>query len=262
MLVDLVRESMRDRPIPERIAVCAGVSGAGRAEEQEALTEALHDALSEVARSVHVEVVHDALIALDAAYDTDSGVIVIAGTGSVVLGRTTSGALVRAGGWGHLLGDPGSGYAIGRAGLQAVAEAFDGGEETLLQARLREQRGIEGRDDLIHAVYRDEITMQSVAPLVVEAAAGTDVVASGILDSQAADLTEQVRWLLERDESIAPRITLLGGMLENEHYAGVLRRRLHDHFSDWSVEKLQTEPVTGALRRARRLVRADVECRP
>jgi N-acetylglucosamine kinase-like BadF-type ATPase len=259
-LVDLVEDGGRACSGADCISVCAGVSGAGRNEEQEALRDALRSALAAPDRTVHVEVVHDAVIALDAAYDTGSGIVVIAGTGSVVLARTVEGQRFRTGGWGHRLGDPGSGYSVGQAGLRAVAASFDGGEGTTLRPRLRDHHGIESRDQLIHAVYRDEIAMQSVAPLVVEAAADGDPVAARILMEETDDLIEQIGWLVTRSESIASRITLLGGMVQNEHYEHVLRRRLADHFPDWSVQRLQAEPVTGALRRARRLLKEDAEC--
>ncbi len=261
ILVALIEDSLQDGPVPDCVSVCAGVSGAGRAEEQEALGEAIREALGGPGRTVHVEVVHDALIALDAAYDTESGLIVIAGTGSVALARTDEGTLLRVGGWGHLLGDPGSGYAIGQQGLRAVAEACDGGEATALRARLRDQFGIGDREQLIHAVYQDGLSMQDVAPLVVDAAAD-DAVAGRILAEEADGLAEQVGWLVDRAEPTASRITLLGGMVQNDRYDQVLRDRLHDHFPDWSVRQLQTEPVTGALRRARRLLERDVECSP
>ncbi|MFB6249894.1 MAG: BadF/BadG/BcrA/BcrD ATPase family protein [Salinibacter sp.] len=262
VLVRLVGEGLPDGVPAERIAVCAGVSGAGRAEEQAALGDALRRALDGPGRTVQVEVVHDALIALDAAYDRDSGLIVIAGTGSVALSRTADGTLLRVGGWGHLLGDPGSGYAIGQGGLRAVAAALDGGDETRIHGRLREQLGIDTREQLIHAVYQDGLSMQDVAPLVVDAAAEGDAVASHILRDAAEGLTEQVGWLVRRAQTIAPHITLLGGMVQNDHYDHVLRRHLHDHFPDWSVQQLQTEPVMGALRRARRLLREDAERSP
>lgn len=253
VLVNLVGDAIRGCSI-ERLSVCAGVSGAGRTREQEALTEALRAAFSGSDTAVRVEVVHDALIALDAAYDTGSGLIVIAGTGSVVLARTRDGTLLRVGGWGHLLGDPGSGYSIGQAGLQAVAEAYDGGRDTDLRTRLHEHFDIDSRERLIHNVYQEGVSVQAVAPLVIEAAADGDDVAAELLSTQAAGLAEQVAWLVQRDESIAPRITLLGGMVRNDHYARYLHQILHDRFPNWSVDVLEKEPVVGALRRARRLL--------
>jgi N-acetylglucosamine kinase-like BadF-type ATPase len=235
------------------VALCAGVAGAGRADEQQALAEALRAALGRPDRSVRVEVVSDAQIALDAAYDTESGVIVIAGTGSMVLGRTTDDTLLRAGGWGHVLGDAGSGHALGRTGLRAVAEAFDGGTETTLRARLRDHFDIHDRDDLLTAVYQSGFDVASVAPLVLDAAAEGDAVATRLLTTQVAGLAEQAAWLLGRDASLAPRLTLVGGLTQNDHYAHHLRRALAERVPDATVERLRDAPVAGALRRARRL---------
>jgi len=246
---------------PERVSVCAGVSGAGREEEQEILSAAIREALNHP-RTVRVEVVHDALIALDAAYDSGSGLIVIAGTGSVALARTVDGTLLRVGGWGHLLGDPGSGYAIGQAGLRSVAAAFDGGAETVLRKRLRTQFGIANRRQLIQSVYQEDLSMQDVAPLVVDAAVEGDAVADRIVHDAADGLSEQVGWLARQSDSIASHITLLGGMVQNEHYDQVLRTHLRDHFPDWSVQQLRSEPVTGALRRAQRLLQQDAGYTP
>lgn len=253
VLIDLIEGAVQECSDVDWLSVCAGVAGAGRPQEQERLHDALRTALAGPNRTVHVEVVHDALIALDAAYDAASGLIVIAGTGSVVLARTTRDRLLRAGGWGHVLGDDGSGYAIGRAGLRAVAAALDGGDDTALQSRVCEHWGVEDREGLLELVYQKDLTVQTVAPLVIDSAADGDAVADEILSSQAARLTEQVGWLLDREEPIAPHITLVGGMLRNGHYAQRLRRLLRDRFPNWSVEVLQQEPVVGALRRARRL---------
>lgn len=240
------------RPV-DHLSVCAGVAGAGRPDEQQALADRLRRTLGDDARSVSVEVVHDACIALDAAFGAESGLVVIAGTGSVVLARTRAGATHRVGGWGHLLGDPGSGYALGRAGLRAVAAAFDGGADTSLRLRLAEEYGVDERAALIHGVYQGRPPLQDVAPLVIEAAADGDAVATDILTSQVGELARQVEWLLGETDDVAPRIAPLGGMLQNEHYAAALCRALADRAPDWSVEELRREPVMGALRRARRL---------
>lgn len=252
VLVDLVGDAVREYPNVEQLSICAGVAGAGQAREQEILSQALRTTLSSSDLTVRVEVVHDAVIALDAAYDADSGLVVVAGTGSVVLARSTDGHLLRAGGWGHVLGDDGSGSAIGRAGLRAVAEALDGGKDTSLRTRVRERCGITNRESLVRKVYKEELNIQTVAPLVINTAVEGDAVASNILSTQITRLTEQVEWLLNRGGTITPRITLLGGMLQNDYYTQCLRRVLGDRFPDWAIEVLQKEPAVGALRRARR----------
>jgi N-acetylglucosamine kinase-like BadF-type ATPase len=67
----------------------------------------------------------DEEIALDAAFSGGSGILVIAGTGSNVIGRAPNGRLVSAGGWGPVLGDEGAGYWIGLESIRAALRACD-----------------------------------------------------------------------------------------------------------------------------------------
>ncbi len=249
----MIREVLPSHRPVAQLAVCVGVAGAGRSDEQRALTDRLRQEAMDEAGAVAVEVVHDACIALETAFGEESGVVVIAGTGSLVFGRAREGGTHRAGGWGNRLGDAGSGYAVGRAGLRAVAAAFDGGPATVLRARMQEQHGIEDRDGLLRWVYQDEGELQRLAPLVVDTAAAGDTVATEILVSQAAELAKQAAWLLGGTGDIAPRIAMLGGMLRNEYYAQVLRRALGERLPGASVEAVRRAPVVGALRRARRV---------
>ncbi|HKV44339.1 MAG TPA: BadF/BadG/BcrA/BcrD ATPase family protein, partial [bacterium] len=87
------------------------------------------------ARITHVD--SDATVALAGALACGPGVVVIAGTGSVALGRDPSGREARAGGWGYLFGDEGSGFAIGLGGIRAALRARDGtGAPTALETAI------------------------------------------------------------------------------------------------------------------------------
>jgi N-acetylglucosamine kinase-like BadF-type ATPase len=250
-LTDLIQRALHHHPDCELAAVCAGIAGAGRADDQEALTQHLLRKL-DLSPAPHVQIVHDAHIALEAAFEGGSGVVVIVGTGSVVFGRTRDGQLERTGGWGYLLGDEGSGFRLGQSGLRAVAHAIDGGPDTTLRTRVAEQHGLDNRDDLIHQVYQHDWPMQDVAPLVIEAASEGDSVASRIVDRHTHQLARQVGWLVERCAEIEPRIALLGGLTSEAPYAQALREALHDVLPGWTVEVLQRRPVVGALHLAAR----------
>jgi N-acetylglucosamine kinase-like BadF-type ATPase len=119
-------------------------------------------------------------------------VLIVAGTGSIGYGRTVSGAEVRTGGWGYLLGDEGSAFAVGLAGLAAVLRAHDGrAAPTALGAALLDAWALTGPDGIIARVYqqpppREEIA--ALAPLVAAAARASDVVAAGILADGGAAL--------------------------------------------------------------------------
>lgn len=250
-LADLIRRVLRDQPDCQLASVCAGIAGAGQADDQEALSHHLLHAL-DVSPAPHVQIVHDAHIALEAAFEDGSGIVVIVGTGSVVFGRAREGRLLRTGGWGYLLGDEGSGFALGQSGLRAVAHALDGGPDTALRSRVADRFGLDGRDQLIHQVYQHNWPIQNVAPLVIEAAADGDAIATQIVHTQTRRLTRQVRWLIAQAGDIEPRMALLGGLAREPHYAHVLKQALHADLPEWSIEVLQQRPVVGALRLAAR----------
>ena len=105
-------------------ALCAGVAGTGREPEREALWRALVECDVADETVVHT----DAAIALDDAFSESSGILLIAGTGSIAWGRGPTGRTARAGGWGPVIGDEGGGAWIGRHALGIVAAATDGRE--------------------------------------------------------------------------------------------------------------------------------------
>ncbi len=78
----------------------------------------------------------DEEIALDAAFHGGPGVLVIAGTGSNVVGRLPHGEIFHLGGWGPVLSDEGSGYWIGLQAVRATLQALDRGEPTKLYAEI------------------------------------------------------------------------------------------------------------------------------
>ena len=257
VLADLVRQALGQYPGARLTSVCAGVAGAGSEARQQKLAARLRCELGEDATEANLCLVHDARIALEAAFGNESGVIVIAGTGSAVFARTETGKHMRTGGWGYILGDEGSGYALGRAGLRAVARALDGGQSTLLQTLLPDEYGAESRTAFIRGVYDAEESLEDVAVLALEAAEAGDAVATRLLDEQTTLLARQVSWLAEHSTSeqaasLAPRVALFGGLTNNATYVAALRRALHEHLPDWSVQPAPDAPVTGALRLALR----------
>ena len=236
---------------PARLqAVCLGVSGAGRDEEQRALRDAVRARLG--MPDVPLFVTHDAEIALEAVFGAKSGTITIAGTGSVVYGRTQQGEIVRAGGWGARLGDEGSGTAIGQAAARAVARAFDGGPPTALVGLFAARVQIRCAADLLRWTYHAHGAFAELAPLVLHAAP-SDAVADGILRLQSDLLLQDVRRLAQQaGDGLAPRLAFLGGLAGEAVYQAYLNAALRRHLPRWQAVEAAAEPVEGAVRRARR----------
>ena len=110
-------------------------------------------------------IVGDVEIALDAAFHGGGGVLVLAGTGSNVAGRSEAGEITTAGGWGPALAEQGSGYRIGTEALRAVFMAIDEGRNTLLLDAILQYWGLNTVIDLV--AYANQLPAPDFANLTV-----------------------------------------------------------------------------------------------
>lgn len=250
VLADLLRTAQERRSEAHLVSVCAGLAGAGRAAEQDAVAAALSRTLGPSAPPT-LHVVSDADVALEAAFEGGSGVLIVAGTGSIVLARSRTGAVSRSGGWGRVLGDEGSGYALGVAALRAVAAALDGGPATLIQPLLAQRFAITTADDLIRRVYREGWPLQEAAPLLLEAARAGDAVAEALLADQTERLARQTAWVAARTGDVDRTIALQGGLTSDATYRTALEDALARALPGWPVHTSRHRPVVGAWRLAR-----------
>jgi len=143
---------------------------------------------------VRLRLVHDSEIALvGGTGGRRDGVVVIAGTGSIAVGHDGAGRVVRAGGWGHVLGDEGSGYQIAQRGLNAATRARDGrGPATSLLESLPDAVGAASVEDLASRIYLEGWPagqIAALAPVVLTAADEGDAVARGIVAAAGHELS-------------------------------------------------------------------------
>lgn len=201
-------------PAPVAAAVL-GLAGSDRDENRRVLRQWAKDQ-----RVAHrFRVVHDALPVLSAGSPDGWGIALICGTGSLAFGRSRDGRSARAGGWGFLLGDEGSGYAIARAGLRAAAQSADGrGPHTRLLDALLKRLELERPEALIPTIYpmaADPAAIASLAEVVVQTAGQHDATAQSIVDEAAADLAAMVA-------AVTAKLDLAGGRFPLVLSGGVL----------------------------------------
>lgn len=170
------------------IAATFGLAGVRRADIRQRVRESF---IKRIAVK-NVVVVTDAEIALYATTLGKSGLVVIAGTGSVCLGKNDEDKSAISGGWGPLAGDEGGGVGIARDALHAVAKASDGrGKATELSERASEYFRAAGPENLIVAIYSpqvDNTRIAGFARLVVESALDGDKIAVDILNDAGREL--------------------------------------------------------------------------
>jgi N-acetylglucosamine kinase-like BadF-type ATPase len=163
--------------LPEPAFICVGAAGADTGGN----AEALHTCLSRAIPGAQIRVMSDARLALYAAHEGGDGMILIAGTGSIALARHGA-AFRRAGGWGQLLGDEGSGYDIVRRAFLRLLEQYeaDGGYDALSRLILeRIGRDVFGAVQFFHDASKGEIA--ALLPLVLSCADGGDEAAAELL---------------------------------------------------------------------------------
>ena len=217
-IADLVRSALAQAHLLRADALVVGAAGAGRVSD----AEEIRSALGREHIADRVMVVSDVALAL-AALGESIGVVLVAGTGSVAIGRTTDGQTVRQGGLGWQMGDEGGGYWIGREGLRAVGLAEDGrGPATSLSATLLKAAGAADFRDLVGwSTIASPREVASLCPTVVAAAEDGDEVAGRIVQSAAAELAGLVNRLAERfagTRSVAVGVT--GGLLSEDGLLG------------------------------------------
>ena len=209
----------------ECAALCIGAAGVSNPRVRE-LTARVMDGLCPW------RLAGDHEIALHGAHSGGPGLALIAGTGSICCGKNDRGEAVRAGGWGHLIDDGGSGYALGRDLLSAVVRQWDGrGEETVLTRLLLARLEIETPQELVAYVYGgDKSRVASLAPLAGQAAAQGDRTALDIYARNGAELGEMVLAAAKRLGMETGEVALLGGLLTGDG-------RLREALTAWLAER-------------------------
>jgi glucosamine kinase len=201
-----------------------------------------------------IRLTNDAELALTALGGA-AGVAVIAGTGSIAVGRDAKGTMARSGGWGHILGDEGSGYEIGRRALQAAARAADGrGPQTALLPAIMKEWDLPRADGMIGRVYPDgdKGLIARLSALVFVAAREGDAVARRIVREAATELALAALATGEKLDFPDGRLplALAGGLLLHEaDYRTVMLRRIRRRRPVGQVA-LVAEPALSAARAA------------
>jgi N-acetylglucosamine kinase-like BadF-type ATPase len=187
----------------------------------------VREALQEagIAEAVHVD--SDARAAFHDAFATDAGILLISGTGSSALGRGVDGSWVTVGGWGDLLGDEGSGYAMGMAALRALVRGEDGRSmETGLRDPILDALGVNPPEDLIAWIATaNKAEVAALVPIVCGQAEAGDEVAVTIVENAVEDLVAHVLTVVRRlgPWPGRPAVALAGGLIDED---GPLRQRV------------------------------------
>ena len=229
---------------------CIGIAGSSIPE----VTDWTYSVLKQLVGG-EVQVVNDALIAHRAAFDDGPGVLVIAGTGSNVLGINDRGESGRAGGWGPMISDEGSGFWIGRRAVAHAMRAHDGKQTTSLLDAVMKAWELKTIEDLVSiANSNPPPDFSSLLPAVIQCANGGDRLSGEILSSAANELAQLACVVVRKlwRESTSVTVAVTGGVFVQspqirERFAELVQAER----SGIKVNLEPVHPVMGALSMAR-----------
>lgn len=237
--------------------VVIGTAGGGREKDAMFLEKQLIKYLRlKKAPMKFIKVIDDGIIALEGAFSGGPGCILISGTGSIIYGKNQKGKYFRLGGYGNRIGDEGSGYSIGRKGLNAVAKNFDGrAEKTMLTGYLRRHFKINNGQFLIDKIYSGNFDIASFAPFVIKVAGKKDKISINILNDEAEELLlhiKAMKKLLNNKFDIAFLGSLISG---KNYYSDLLKKKINRELKGVKIVKPENSPEVGAVLLARQLIK-------
>ncbi len=210
-----------------------------------------------------LEVENDTRSLCASAFGMQSGIVLIAGTGSKCYGRTEDGREWETGGYDFHVSDEASAFDLARRGLTAAVRAADGrGEPTLLKDILFKELQIVETGQVSQRLHQDSLkhpgvpmTKDEIAALAVHvgnAYLAGDAVAGKILKTAMADLVDMVEAVARKlgmpAESL--RLGITGGVILNEPCATLFREAMFERFPQCEIFEPQEPPVVGAAIRA------------
>ena len=189
-----------------------------------------------------------------------AGIALICGTGSLAFGCNGRGQTGRSGGWGHLLGDEGSGYRIGQAALSAIISWHDGrGPATALTTTVLDQLQLSKPHQLIDVVYGSDNPKSLIASLspLVFAAVSHDLIAQQIIQRSVLDLSLLVTTLADRLQmQDGLWLRLAGSILVSQtDFRDAVIREVQTSGLHPAEVSVVSDPVSGCVNMASRLWR-------
>ncbi len=235
--------------------VVLGLAGLDTKKDEMALTSIVKQALADAkitADAIHL--CNDAMLTLKGSIGRNNGVLIAAGTGSIACGITKEGLETRVGGWGHLIGDEGSGYSIGKAAITHVLKSYDGREKpSVLSMAILKELSCANEEDLVQWVYSSRFSVAQVAaltPSIVRLAEEGDEQAEIIVLCACQELKNMAFTVLKKLDLLTEETSLIltGGVLKNLFIRRQLMKQLAATGPGLQALDLNCPPICAGLR--------------
>lgn len=251
-----VKDVVKDFEITNACFAIAGVNTKGDEQKFKKVIQA-HSKLSKITKKFFV--VNDTRAALRTGTARKNAIVLISGTGSSCWGTNDKGYQTKSGGWGHILADQGSAYAIGLSVLKEVTRELDGrAQKSLLSKVLLGQLKIssfEELDNLIHKKPWNKTDIANVAPVIDVAFGKGDKKAKEIIENAARDLCDMVFAVCKKLDFLNRKFTLVitGSVFNIAEMTRVVKEKVLEFNPKVEIVKPKISSAYGAALLAKEL---------
>ena len=250
LIVSGVKELLEKCPDAKCDACCIGMPCYG---ENRQMDEWLNDTLKQALSPIEVQLVNDAVVGWAGSLECREGIHVVAGTGSLAIGKGKEDTFARAGGWNEFFGDEGSCYWIGKEAMTLFSKQADGRIQkgalyNLVKEKYQLQDDFEFIDVVLNelAPYRDQVAgFQKIA---LQAANEHDESVIALYERAVDELVQMVYSVKQRLNWSTSEVTvsIYGGLMHAKEFVlEPLRQKLKS--MDCILEMPKRSAVEGAL---------------
>lgn len=218
------------KKVTDVVSVGFGMSGYGEDENKDKASTLI---CKDFFGNIPIKICNDSEVGLIASLGFEAGINIVNGTGAMAVGRDNLGRVDRAGGWGHEIGDEGSGNWLGMRLLEMFAKQSDGRiERTMLHGYVKEQLNINEDFEIItlfhNEYYQNRSKVASLQKILCELAKLGDPCALALYEQSAAEVVLLAKALRDRMEFTDPvKVSCSGGVFKGgEFIRGPFERRL------------------------------------
>jgi len=201
------------------------------------------------------EITTDIRITLEGAFAGAPGSILISGTGSIAFAKDKKDNLFRAGGFGRIIGDEGSGYSIGRRVLSSIAGSLDGrvNDKELLKS-FQKKFGIWDSSQLISMVHSEKFQIAGLAEFAISEADRGNRSCRKILDEEAEQLIMHLKPITRKLMSKNFRLCLSGSLLNKKNYfSSLVKEKIMSYYPGIIIKNPEFPPEIGAVMMAKKI---------
>lgn len=226
--------------------ICIGLAGAREATDRAKIRKSF----SRILKFRKIAVETDTMTGIYGAFEGGEGIILISGTGSVLYAMNND-SMVRIGGWGRIIGDPGSGYWLGQKGLQLIVDEYDieQKDKYSILTQMAEKKFNITKLNILDKVFHQDFGIQKLAPLVIECAEKKNKKCLDIIDEAVEKLSKHILLFFKLTKRRKPiDLAFIGSIIENENILSKkLKQKIKKDFKNVKIIKKKNSPVYGAI---------------